>query len=97
MRKTFKLTDEKLNTDRLLDAIRHEIRKYIKRERRRKLPKDVDYLDFDCKFGADADSCEEIHLSAIDKSIDWAVAEKLDSFYLEIIAKPGIRGQKPPQ
>ena len=95
MRKTFKLTSEKLNSDRLVEAIKHEIRKYLKRERKRKLPKDVDYLDFDCKFGVDAESSEEIHLSAINKSIDWAVVEKLDSFYLEIIAKPGIRANKP--
>lgn len=95
MKKTFKLTNEKLNADRLVEAIKHEVRKYIKRERRRKLPDDVDFLDFDCRFGADEASSDVIHLSAIDKSIDWAVSEQLPSFYLEILSRPGHRSRKP--
>jgi len=91
MKKTFKLTDEKIKPERRVDAIRHEIRKYIKRERSKKLSDNADFLDFDCRFGADIDSSEVIHLSEIDKSIDWAVTEKLDSFYLEVIGKPGLR------
>jgi len=94
MKKTFKLTDNKIKPERRVEAIKYEIRKYIKRERNKKLPKDVDFLDFDCRFGSDEDSSEVIHLSAIDKSIDWAVAEGLVSFYLEVIAKPGYRGEK---
>ena len=35
MRKTFQLQVEGKNPDRVLDAVKHEIRKYIKRERRR--------------------------------------------------------------
>ena len=34
MRKTFPLTAEGKHPDRLLDATKHEIRKYLKRERR---------------------------------------------------------------
>lgn len=93
MKKIFSLTHEKLHPDRLVESIKHEINKYIKRERRRDLPKGVDYLDFDCKFGADEDSCEAIHLSEINKSIDWAVSEKLESFYVEVLAKPGYRNK----
>jgi len=94
MKKTFKLTDEKIKPERRVEAIKHEIRKYIKRERNKKLANDVDFLDFDCRFGADEKSSEVIHLSAIDKSVDWAVTEQLDSFYLEILSKPGYRGKK---
>ncbi|MDH5394483.1 MAG: DUF6172 family protein [Gammaproteobacteria bacterium] len=95
MKKTFKLTHEKLNLDRLVDATRHEIRKYIKRERNRVLPKGADFWDFDCRFGADEANSEVIHLSAIDSSINQALSEQLSSFYLEIIAKPGYRKAKP--
>ena len=94
MKKTFKLTSEKLHPDRVVEATKHEIRKYLKRERKRKLPEGVDFLDFDCKFGADEVDCEVIHLSEIDKSIDWAVTDKKESFYLEIIAKPGYRNSE---
>jgi len=91
MKKTFELTHHKIKPERLVEAIKHEIRKYIKRERNKKLSVDVDYLDFDCRFGADQSNSEEIHLAEIDKSIDWAVSEKLESFYLEIVGKPGFR------
>lgn len=94
MKKTFKLTHEKLNQDRHIDATRHEIRKYIKRERKRTLPEGADYWDFDCRFGADAGICDEIHLSEIDKCINAAIEDEFPSFYLEIIAKPGIRTKK---
>lgn len=95
MRKTFKLSHEKLHPDRLVDAIRHEIRKYIKRERKRTLPEGADFWDFDCRFGADAGISDVIHLSEIDKCINGAVEDELDSFYLEILAKPGLRAKRP--
>lgn len=91
MKKIFKLTHEKIKPERQLDAVKHEIRKYIKRERKKTLPEGADYLDFDCRFGADKESSESIHLAEIDKSINWVVEEGLDSFYLEVIAKPGYR------
>lgn len=94
MKKTFKLTHEKLNRDRLIDAIKHEIRKYIKRERKRALPQGADYWDFDCRFGADAGIADDIHLSEIDKCINAAVEDNFESFYLEILAKPGQRAKK---
>ena len=94
MKKTFKLTHEKLKVDRHVDAIRHEIRKYIKRERRRQLPEGADYWDFDCRFGAEEASSEVIHVGAIDESINLALSEKLNSFYLEIIAIPANRESK---
>ncbi len=88
MKKTFKLTHEKIKRPRLVDAIKHEVKKYLKRERRRALPDDADYWDFDCRFGKDEASSEVIHLSEINKSIDWAESEQLETFYLEILAKP---------
>lgn len=94
MKKTFKLTHEKITLPRLIEAIKHEVKKYIKRERRRALPEGADYLGFDCRFGVDEESSEVIHLSAINKSISWAESEGLESFYLEIMAKPCSRNKK---
>ncbi len=91
MKKTFKLTHEKIKLPRLVEAIKHEVKKYIKRERRRVLPEGADYWDFDCRFGTDEASSEVIHLSEIGKSISWAESEQLESFYLEILAKPCSR------
>lgn len=91
MKKTFKLTHEKLKLPRLVDAIKHEVKKYIKRERRRALPEDADFWDFDCRFGVDEANSEVIHVSEINKSISRAESEQFESFYLEILAKPCSR------
>lgn len=95
MKKIFKLTHEKIKPARLADAIKSEVKKYIKRERKHALPKDADFWDFACKFGNDAESSEVIHLAEVNKFIDKAESEQWDSFYLEIIAKPAVRTQKP--
>ncbi len=95
MKKTFKLSHEKIKLPRLVDAIKHEVKKYLKRERRRQLPDDADYWDFDCKFGVDEESAEVIHVSEINKSISWAESQQLESFYLEILVKPCRRRKMP--
>jgi Family of unknown function (DUF6172) len=95
VKKTFQLIHAKIRKDRLVEAVRHEIKKYIKRERGKKLPEGVDFWDFDCKFGQDSEKAKEIHLSEISKCIDQAEQQQLESFYLEIIAKPGHRMKKP--
>jgi len=91
MKKTFQLAVEGKNRDRVVDAVKHEIRKYVKRERRRELPAGVDYLDFDCRFGLAADSAQTVHLSSLIASIDAVVKEGAASCYVEILAKPGHR------
>ena len=96
MKKTFKLSHEKLKTPRLVEAIKHEVKKYIKRERRRALPEGADFWDFDCRFGTEEALSEEIHMSEINKKISWAESEQLESFYLEVMAKPRSRNKMPP-
>jgi hypothetical protein len=94
MKKTFKLTHPKIKVARLADAAKYEIKKYLKRERRKSLPEGVDFWDFICKFGHNPEKAKDIHLSEITKSIDEAEAEKLESFYVEILAEPGYRTKK---
>lgn len=88
MKKTFSLTHEKIKTPRLVDSIKHDVKKYLKRERNKKLPADADYWDFDCKYGKTEAMSDVVHVSTLNKCIDQAVTESLESFYLEIIAKP---------
>ena len=95
MKKTFNLTHPKLKVPRLVDAIKYEVKKYIKRQRRKTLPENVDFWDFDCRFGADETTSEVIHMSDINKYISQAESKQLESFYLEILAKPGHRTKKP--
>jgi hypothetical protein len=95
MKKTFKMSHPKIKTPRLVEAIKFEAKKYIKRERGKALPPNTDFWDFDCRFGADEASSDVIHVSAINKFISEAEAKELESFYLEILAKPGHRSKKP--
>ena len=95
MKKTFKMSHPKIKVPRLVEAIKFEVKKYIKRERRKSLPPNVDFWDFDCRFGVDEASSNVIHLSAINQSISLAESDQLESFYLEILAKPGYRSKKP--
>ncbi len=96
MRKIFPLTQEGLHRDRVLEAVKHEIRKYLKRERRRDLPEGVDFLDFDCRCGATKDTAEVVHLSALMGSLDAVANSGGAEAYVEILAKPGVRQARPP-
>jgi len=96
MKKTFKMTHQKIKVPRLVEAIKHEVKKYLQRERRKPLPPGVDFWDFDCRFGVDAASSEVIHVADINKAISSAEEQQLEAFYLEILAKPGHRSKKDP-
>lgn len=95
MRKTYPLHVEGKNPDRVLEAIKHDIRKYIKRERRRDIPAGADFWDFDCQFGATKEAATVVHLSALTGLINGVVAEGGKQFYVEILAKPGKRTARP--
>lgn len=97
MKKTFKMAHPKIKLPRLVEAIKHDVKQYIQRERRKALPPEVDFWDFDCRFGVDEANSDAIHLSAINKAISAAETDQLPSFYLEILAKPGYRSKKPQQ
>jgi hypothetical protein len=94
MKKTFILTHPKIKFARLIEAAKHDAKKYIKRERKKKLPENVDYWDFDCKYGHTEQQAKTIHVSEINKYIDDAEKLQLESFYLEILAKAGHRKKK---
>ena len=91
MKKAFPLEVPKHNPPRVIEAIKAELRKYLKRERRKPLPEEVDFWDFDCRAGKDEESAEAVHVSEITKSVDTASQENWESVYIEILAKPGYR------
>lgn len=94
MKKTFALTHETLAAARVVEAIKHDVRKYLKRERAKALPKGVDFWDFDCRFGASAATSQPVHVAEINTLISQAEADQLAQCYIEIIAKPGYRAPK---
>ncbi len=94
MKKTFPLTHERHKPARVIDLTKSDIRKYIKRERKRTLPEDVDFLAFDCKFGFDSEEPVVMHESEFNKFIDQAVEKGCKTVYIEILGKPAVRLKK---
>lgn len=94
MKKTFKLQASNKHPDRVVEGIKHEIRKYIKREKRKNLPEEFDFWNFDCKFSKDEEHPSTIEFVEITKLIDEAVEAKAETIYMELIAKPAKREKK---
>jgi hypothetical protein len=96
MKKTFPLKASGQADDRVVESIKHEVRKYVKRERRKPVTTGVDFWDFNCRVGHDQLPPGETHISAVTDAIDAAAkTEGVTSVYVEILAKPGVRTPKP--
>lgn len=95
MRKTYQLNLQGKNRDRLLESSKHEIRKYIRRERRKDLPKGADYWDFDTRLGVDEASAVALPPAELIRSISALAAAGGDQFFVEILRTPGKRTPRP--
>ncbi len=95
MKKSYVLNVEGKNRDRLLDASKHDIRKYVKRERAKALPDGVDFWDFDCKLGSNSTDAAVVHWATMMAAIDALVADGAAQFYVEVVAKNGHRMARP--
>lgn len=91
MKKTFPLTHPKKKPERQLEAVKGEISKYLKRERRKTLPEGVDFWDFDCKCGTSPETAQVVHVAELPKRIEELQAEGVTDCYVEIFAKHGMR------
>ena len=95
MRKTFPLRPEGKHPERVLEAVKHDIRKYIKRERRRELPEGADFWDFDCRFGLRKEDAVTAHPAALTGLLDALAQAGGEQCYVELLAKPGVRQPRP--
>ncbi len=94
MKKTFSLSHPKIKRPRLVESIKNEVRKYLRRERKKTLPENSNFWSFDCRFGHTEKEAQLITEVEIIKCIDEAEYLKLDSFYLEILAKASHKEKK---
>ena len=94
MKKTFPLTSPSHQPARVVEQIKSDIRKYLKRERKKALPEGVDFWNFNCKVGQGAAEPETKHVEEIIPTIDQAAASQCEAIYIEILAKPGHRINK---
>lgn len=88
MKKTYKLEHPKIKVPRMVDSVKHDIKKYLKRERNKPLPAGAKYWGFDCKFGQSEETAVEVPHSSLTKEIDGLVENNIMTIYVEIIAKP---------
>lgn len=94
MKKIFPLTSPNHQAPRVVEQIKNDIRKYLKRERKKSLPESVDFWDFNCKVGQGEAEPEIKHVEEIVPAIDQAAANACASVYIEILATPGHRKSK---
>lgn len=91
MKKDFPLTDPAKAAARVLEGVKHEVRRYVQRERRKPVPEGFDLWDFRCKAGPDRDHASECELGSLAPAIDVVARSGALSVYVEILAVPGKR------
>ena len=96
MKKLFPLKLDNKHPDRVLEGIKYEIRKYMKRERKKKLPEDATFWDFDCRAGKSGDEAESMSANEIITALDKASEAGWDACYIEILAKPVQKARAKP-
>jgi hypothetical protein len=94
VKKIFPLTSPNHQAPRVVEQIKSDIRKYLKRERKKSLPEGVDFWDFNCKVGQGEAEPETKHVEEMIPAIDQAAANACATVYIEILATPGHRKNK---
>lgn len=96
MKKSFPTKSGNHKPARVIDSMKGDIKKYLKRERTKKLPEGTDFWDFNCRVGLDADSSKPAHVKELNTAIDeLAKTEPLpEAIYIEILAIEGIRRKR---
>lgn len=91
MKKIFPLTAPGKADQRVVESVKSDIRKYVKRERRKTLPEGFTQWDFACKTGPTRDSAAECKLADVGAGVDAVVNLGGMEVYVEILAVPGHR------
>ena len=91
MKKTFQLKEPGKDDARVVEAVKNEVRKYVKRERRKTLPEGFTLWDFNCKVGPDSATAEVTPLDDVTGAIDAVVKAGGVAVYVEILAAAGHR------
>lgn len=94
MKKVFPLNDPRKNSARVLDAVKHDVRKYVKRERGKTLPEGFNEWAFDCRVGASAVDAQVVDLPVISTAIDKVAQAGAPGVYIEILARAAIRAPR---
>jgi len=87
MKKTYNLVHAKIKAPRIVDSIKHDIKKNLKKERNQTLPSGFKFWEFDCKLGQTEETASQIPLLELTKSIDDLLENKAKTIYVEMLPK----------
>ncbi|HVU34713.1 MAG TPA: DUF6172 family protein [Opitutaceae bacterium] len=93
MKKSFPLHQPGKVPARVVDSVKHEVRKYVRREHRKPLPEGFDLWSFACKVGGTAATAVACPLGEVSAQIDQVVAAGGTDVYIEIVATAEHRPQ----
>jgi len=94
MKKTFPLGVPGKEGPRVLEMIKLEITKYVKRERKKTLPPEMNVWDFQCKVGSGSITASAVVFPDLSKAIEAVALAGSDEVYVEILASAGFRERK---
>lgn len=94
MKKKFPLHIPGKEDLRVVEAIKQEIIKYVKREKRKTLPPEADFWYLHCKVGSDRETASPILLPDVPKAVEAVALGGGDEVYVEILASAGNREKK---
>lgn len=94
MKKVFSLRAPGKTDARVVDAVKHDVRKYVKRERRKTIPEGFTEWDFDCRVGASATTAATTTLKDLSAGIDSIAAAEGTEVYIEILARAALRAPR---
>ena len=94
MKKTFSLHVPGKEDSRVVEAIKLELTKYVKRERRKTLPPEMNFWDFRCKVGSEGATAKATLLPDVPKAVEAVAATGAAEVYVEILASPGFREKR---
>jgi hypothetical protein len=91
MKKVFPFTSPGRDRARVVESIKHDVRKYVKRERKKTPPDDFELWDFNCRVGASPETAVAKSVKELSAAIDAVAATEAPAAYVEILAVPGRR------
>ena len=91
MKKSFSLQAPGKDDARVRDKIRHEVNKYVRRERRKTVPEGFGTWEFNCKVGVDEETAEHRGLKEVGAAIDAVALTGATAVYVEVLPVAGQR------
>ena len=91
MKKTFPFTSPGRERARVVESVKNDVRKYVKRERKKTPPEDFELWDLNCRVGPTAETAVAKTVKELSGAIDEVANTDAPSVYIEILAVPGRR------